>query len=667
MRWAVRWGTIASIVGWLAAVSASPAPPGQSPHVLLITLDTMRADRIGAYGYKLSETPALDRLAREGVLFRDATTQSPLTGPAHVALLTGLYPTRLGVKDNASAPLPETAVTLAETLKARGYRTAAFIGAFLLDRQYGFAQGFDVFDATFDRFRPETKQQLQRRADQVIAPAIAWLKAAPANVPLFLWVHLYDAHAPYAAPPPFGVKFAKRPYDGEIAYVDSAVGRLLSAARERGILDRSIVVAVGDHGEALGEHGEEDHGFFLYEGVLHIPWILRLPGGERAGTVVGEQVRSVDVMPTILELAGASHEGAGRFDGESVAGVIRGIRRSNPPPSFADAHYPELHFGWSMLRSWRVGDFKYIDAPRPELYDLRTDRAEQNNVASARSNVASRMAAELGRVWSSLGAAAESRPAQPDPETLARLRSLGYVGIAAPRAGGTGGADPKDKIQDLKTFRVLISRAMDDLSAKRADAAIDKLKRAAAINERAYDLHVQLGDAWMLKGNAQNALGEYEAASLLNPQIAEPHVLAAQVALAQNNFTEALKRLDRAASIEPGSAEVAALRGRVFERLGRQAEALREYQMAVAANDSDLSTRGRLVNLAVQLGELDLAETHARVLLARKYQPATSRLFLGYIAEARGDRRTAAEEYRRALGLDPTLRLAREALARVTK
>ncbi|HEX4935945.1 MAG TPA: sulfatase, partial [Gemmatimonadaceae bacterium] len=283
------WGVV--LAGLVAGALLTGSPAGSRaqssstrPNILLITLDTFRADRIGAYGYKLASTPNLDRLARQGVLFTDATTQSPLTAPAHTALLTGMYPTRLGVKTNASAALPESALTLAESLQAAGYRTGAFVGSFILDRQYGFGQGFQQFDAFFDAYRPEHKEQVQRVAGDVIQPAIAWLKGIPTGSPFFAWVHFYDAHLPYEAPPPYGAKFAARPYDGEVTYVDAAVGSLLAALASSGALDRTLVVAVGDHGEALGEHGEDDHGIFLYEGVLRIPWIVRLPGRERAGS-----------------------------------------------------------------------------------------------------------------------------------------------------------------------------------------------------------------------------------------------------------------------------------------------------------------------------------------------------------------------------------------------
>jgi arylsulfatase A-like enzyme/Tfp pilus assembly protein PilF len=660
----VSWGA-AAVIALCAMLALPEAQSPARPNILLITLDTTRADRIGAYGYKLAETPNLDGLAREGIRFADATTHSPLTAPAHAALFTGRYATRLGVKTNGSTALPESAETLAEALKGAGYRTAAFIGAFIVDRQYGFAQGFDLFDASFRDYRPEAKLRVERSADQVIAPALEWLQAS-AGAPFFGWVHFYDPHTPYAAPPPFGTRHGARPYDGEIAYVDDAIGKLL-AALGREALERTLVVAVGDHGEMLGEHGEEEHGVFLYEASLHVPWIVRLPRAERAGTVVAEQVRSVDLMPTVLDLVGVRRAGRAAIDGESLAPVIRGRPRRDPPPSYADAHYPELNFGWSMLRSWRVGEWKYVDAPRPELYDLRVDRRELKNVTAQRSNVSARMAAELQDTWRSFGEAAESVAPQPDPETLARLRSLGYVGIATPRPGGHRGPDPKDKIQDLQRFRTLLTGATADLAAGRSDAAIAKLKGAVAINDRAYDVHVLLGDAWRQKGEFDKALGEYDAAALLNPEIVSPHLLAAEAYRAQGLSEKALERVEAAARIGPGSGEVAFARGRVMEGAGRIDEALAAYHRAVDVNPSDAPARARIVSIAMQRRDFDAAEAQLRALVKTDYQPARTHLALGAIAEARGDRATAASEYRKALELDPNLRPAREGLARVQR
>lgn len=652
-----RLATVFTTLLGVAILAQTPRP-----NVLLITLDTTRAERIGAYGYKLASTPNLDRLAREGIRFDDATTQAPLTGPAHAALLTGQYPGRLGIKDNASTPIPESATTLAEALKAAGYRTGAFIGSFVVDRSYGFGQGFDTFDASFEGFRQEIKAQVQRPAAQVIDPAIAWIKSGG---PFFAWIHLYDPHTPYAAPSPFKEKFAQRPYDGELAYVDSEIGRLLGALKRLGAAENTIVVAIADHGEALGDHGEEEHGIFLYEAVSRIPFIVKLPKAERAGAVVSEQVRAIDLMPTLLELTGARD--AGRVDGESLVALIRGNARRDHPPAYLETWYPQLHFGWSRLRALRVGEWKYIDAPKPELYDLRTDRAERRNVIAERSNVAARMAGELDGIEKTFGAAATATPPQPDAETVARLRSLGYVGLASAASRGARGADPKDRIADMNRFKALLSQASADLGAARVDAAIEKLKRALSLNELAFDAHTMLGSAYQLKKEWETAIGEYDAAALLNPVLAAPHVLAADAYLAKGDYARALERLDRAGALEPNSGEVASTRGRVLDRAGRPEEALTAHQRAVTLNPSDTTARGRLVATAMTLRRYDLAEPHLKVLAQQLYQPSRTHYALGIIAESRGDKATATAEYRRAIALDPAFAAAQEALKRISR
>ncbi|MBA2302450.1 MAG: sulfatase-like hydrolase/transferase [Acidobacteria bacterium] len=658
------------IVSTFAALIVAPsgpalnAQPAGRPNILLVTLDTIRADRIGAYGYQLAETPHLDMLAAEGVRFDDATSQAPLTGPSHAAILTGQYPGRFGIRNNASTPLPEATLTLAERLKAAGYATGAFIGAFVVDRAYGFGQGFDIFDAAFEGFRHELKGQVQRPAGKVVDPALAWINAVSVPSPFFAWVHLYDAHAPYSAPAPYGPRFKARPYDGEVAYVDAQVGRLVAALRASSALDRTIVTVIGDHGEALGDHGEADHGIFLYESVMRIPWIMRLPPslreGHTAGVVVTRQARSIDLLPTLLELAGVRD--AAPVDGESLAGRLRGEPPRDPAPSYAETWYPQLHFGWSRLRSLRVGEWKYIDAPHPELYDLRTDRSEQRNVVAERANVAARMASELDGIEKGFGAAATAAAPQPDAETIARLRSLGYVGLAAPSSGSGRGPDPKDKIAELATFRELLTRAGDDIRTGRTDAAIASLKRALAINERAYDAHVMLGSAWQQKGDFEKAVGEFEAAALLNPVGAAPHLLAANAFFESGRLESAMSRVDRAAGLEPDSGEIASMRGRIFERAGRGAEALAAYERAVTFNGADMASRGRLAGIAMNMGRHDLAEPQLRILLESKYQPSRTHFALGKLAQARGRKAEAAAHYREALRLEPGFPPAREAL-----
>jgi arylsulfatase A-like enzyme/Tfp pilus assembly protein PilF len=649
----------AAVLGLGLLVGAQPPRPS----LVLITLDTVRADHLGSYGDKAAATPVLDRLAREGLRFADATTHAPITGPAHAGILTGLYPARFGIRDNAATPLPPDAMTLAEVLKGAGYRTGGFIGAFILDRAYGFDQGFELFDSEFAGFDPRARLNAERPAAAVVERTIAWLKTLSPGQPFFAWVHLYDAHSPYTPPAPFDKAFRARPYDGEIAGVDRAIGSVIAALEERGLLDRTLVVAIGDHGEGLGEHGEDAHGVFLYDSVLRVPWLMRLPGKERAGTVVREQVRAVDLMPTVLDaLQVTSPKG---LDGESLLGVIRGRPRQDVPPAYAETYYPKLHYGWSELRAVRVGDWKFIEAPRPELYALRTDPFERSDVVVRQGGLASRLGAELAGIASAWSRVPERAAPAPDRETLERLRSLGYVGFGTPAVSGAGGADPKDMISTLSTFNQLMGDATEDLRAGRRTAAADKLTRALAINKRAYNVHVMLGDVYLESKKYEQALGEYEAAALLNPNSAAPLLGAASTLLSQGKLDLAAGKVDEAERLEPLSSEVPFARGRLSERAGRNPEALGHYQRAVTANPSDPRPRARLANAAIQLRLVDVAAAQFTELLAMGYEPARTHFGLGWVAQARGDRATAAREYRQALALDPGLTVAREALARL--
>jgi choline-sulfatase len=658
-----RRALLAAFVAGLVATAAS-VPSGQTrkPSLLLITLDTVRADHLGCYGDKAAATPVLDRLAREGVRFADATTHAPITGPSHAGILTGVYPARYGIRDNASTPLPSDALTLAEALKTVGYRTGAFIGAFILDRAYGFDQGFDTFDATFDRFAPGDKLQVERPASAVVKPALAWLDAVPADQPFFAWVHLYDAHTPYTPPPPFDVKFRSHPYDGEIAAVDQAIGRLLAALERRGRLDDTLIVAIGDHGESLGEHGEEDHGVFLYDAVLHIPWIMRLPSRERAGAVVREQVRAIDLMPTVLERLGVKPPAG--LDGESLLPVVRGHGRASIPPAYAETYYPTLHFGWSALQSIRTGEWKLIEAPRLELYDLRSDATEKTSVASSETSRVARLRSDLKAIEAGWRNTPHAQTKTPDRETIQRLRSLGYVGVAAP-SSGTQGPDPKDMIARLREYRLLMTGTTASLRKGRPQEAVEQLKRALTINPRAYDASLALGDVYMEMGQYDRAVGQYQAAARLNPASVDPLLAGATVLIRSGRLDEAGLLIEQAARLEPRSYDVAFAQGRLSEQRGQDAEAFEHYERAVAANPADARSHAYLATAALRLKKLDVAAAEFTRAGQLGYQPAQAQVGLGRVAELRGDRTAAIAAYRKALALDPGLAAARDGLARL--
>ena len=425
------WGT-----RWIAGRYRSAS------NVLILTLDTTRADRLGPYGFRQADTPNLDRLAGESVLFDQTESVAPLTLPAHVSLFTGRLPFQHGVRDNG-AVLDSAQQTLAQLLHARGLRTGAFVASYVLDAQWGLDRGFDTYDGHFEPRRRDGSAQLddvRRSADEVVDRALTWLDGA-STAPFFAWLHFYDAHAPYD--PPYDRPIRAPGYDGAIAFMDAQLGRVLAFLDARGLRDRTVVVVVGDHGESLGEHGERRHGLFVYEAVTRVPLIIRAPGSRMRGRRVQEVVRSVDVLPTVLDLLGVEPPAA--LAGTSLVDRMAGRRHEDDLPAYSETMYPRYHFGWSELHALRSGRFKLIAAPRPELYDLESDPGEQHNLYETRSALARGLGSELRKLQEA--GSGKSVRAAIDPDARERLAALGYVG------GSTADdqlpadlPDPKDKI-----------------------------------------------------------------------------------------------------------------------------------------------------------------------------------------------------------------------------
>ena len=427
----------------VAALWMTLTPPVAPPvGLVLITLDTTRVDRLSPYGFLNVSLPNLERLARESVIFDQATSVAPLTLPAHTSLFTGLLPPNHRVRDNADPALDETHTTLAEALFARGFRTGAFVGSVVLDPDRGLTQGFEQYRGV-NATHGQTSDRRERRADQVIAEAVQWLDTIGTSR-FLLWAHLYDPHLPYDPPEPYASIYGHDPYVGEIAFADSQIGRLLEALEQRALLDRTIVIVAGDHGESLGERGERDHGVFIYENVLRVPLMVRARA--LAPFRVGGVVRLTDVMPTVLDLLDVP---APPVDGVSLVELIRGRWRELDLEAYSESLYPE-RFGWSPLRALRDGRFKLIDAPRPELYDLEHDPFEEQNLYDTRRVLADALTRRV-RALSSRGSSAhgvvDSKTAVP-ADLRERLAALGYVGSGTPRVSPHQRPlpDPKDCI-----------------------------------------------------------------------------------------------------------------------------------------------------------------------------------------------------------------------------
>ncbi len=589
----------------LPAARCGSCSPGGGRSLILVTLDTTRADRIGAYGGRAVPTPNLDRVASEGVLFETAVSPVPLTLPSHCSILTGLYPAAHGVRHNGLYRLPGQVVTLAARLRDAGYATAAFVGAFVLNRGFGTEQGFETYDdIDVNRFTGNREEILtaDRPADEVNRGVFRWLDAHRRGR-FFLWVHYYDPHFPYSPPESPGRVLRGSGYDREISYVDACLGDLLDRLRKDGWLDGAVLVIVGDHGESLDEHGEQTHGALLYEGVLHVPMLVRAPGLVPAARRVRGPVSLVDVAPTALDLLGLPPlEGA---QGRSLRPRIAGGSDDPGRLAFAETLMGRLEFGWSELYVARDARFKYVQAPTPELYDLERDPAESRNLAAEEAARASRMAASL-RGWlsdvSKPGAAASAaRDLSPDEER--RLKSLGYLAGDSFKGGGSGASaetrpDPKERIQEARRLADAQARlASGDLAGGLAD-----VEKILASNPR--DFSARSARVKTLCKLERYAEAEEEAKAGISLAKADPEVppvsmarnleLLASTYRLEKRLAEAEATYREMLRADPESEQGALDLARLLIETGRPHEALEPTARVLARDPHDgiaLSTR----------------------------------------------------------------------------
>jgi arylsulfatase A-like enzyme/Flp pilus assembly protein TadD len=506
--------SIGCLVLVLSACGRFGTPENRS--LILVTLDTTRADRIGAFGGTAVPTPTLDRLAREGTIALAATSQVPLTLPSHASILTGRYPASHGVRHNGIYRLRAAEETIAEHLAGSGFDTAGFVASYVLNRGFGTEQGFDLYDdVDVDRYAGGRDQvfEAERSADEVNARVFPWIEQHR-DKRFFLWVHYFDPHEPYAPPEDRGRTLYGAGYDREISYVDACLGDLIEKLRAAGMLDRALLVVAGDHGEGLGEHGERTHGVFLYESTLHVPLVLRAPGLIPAGRAIEGPVELVDIAPTVADYLGLpAFSGA---QGRSVRPRIEGREEGRGFYAHAETMMPRLEFGWADLRMVRDGALKYIRAPRPELYDLKADPGEEHNLMEAEGGRSARLQEDMDAwVLASTNAVADAASRRTlDPEEEARLRSLGYLEGAAYRAGGASGGrvDPKDGIGEvaaLDAARALLDRG----NARGALAAAEPILAANPAN---YQARVTRILAWVALGEWRRAEDEAQRALALS-------------------------------------------------------------------------------------------------------------------------------------------------------
>lgn len=666
--------TLGTVTLWVSAETKSlPAAP---PNVLLLTLDTTRADALGAFGGRGVRTPVLDGLAARGVRWTQAITPTPLTLPAHASLFTGLTPPEHGVEINGREVLPRGVPTLAEAFAARGYRTAGLVASLILDRRFGLARGFQHYD---DKVPGD---QSQRDARQMTDAALGWLKARPAGKqPLFLWVHYYDPHEPYRAPdvdPKAGVA---QLYAAEVAFMDREIGRLLAALP--GGAERWLIAAVADHGESLGEHGERTHGLFLYQATVHVPLILAGPGVPRA-KAVGAAAATSRLAATLLRLTGAGQ--AASLFGEELPGLGRGAAR----PVYLASRYTQSAYGWSPLEGMSDGRFKLIVAPRPELYDLTADPGETRNLINDQREQARRLKGALAAARRSFKVPPADTGEIADPELARALESLGYISGSG-AASGKGTLDPKDGVlllaeleaaQELTqkgnpqaavaTLMKLVSRnpgsfhfmtalAAAQLASGDGDAAIATYRRAAQENSRRDDSHSNLAGAYARLGRPEEARKEYELALELNPRSVAAWSGLADLAQKAERPAEVRRLLKQA--VDAGTQSVAILMrlAKIEAKAGDGAAAERHFQQAAELAPDRLPAWMALGKIAESQGKLDRAfQLYLKAAQAGPREPAPL-LRAGHVLQRKGDGKGARQYLEKVIAIAPGSAEAREA------
>lgn len=678
--------------------------PPPRPSLLLITIDTLRADHLGSYGYDAGETPHLDRLAREGVRFDQVATTVPLTLPAHASIMTGQYPPRHGVRDNVNFQLSAAATTLAEVLRSAGYATGGFVGAAVLDAHTGIAQGFDVYS---DLPHPgkfsegHVNLSAERPGEVVALEALSWIAAQPEE--FFAWVHLFDPHDPYLPPSPFRERYAGREYDGEVAYVDHVVGQLISGLEHQGRSENMVVVVTADHGEGLGDHGERLHSLLVYDSTVRVPLILWAPGRLPADITVRGQASVVDIMPTTLGLLGVRDPLPESRDGADLRQRVD-ARDAPGRPAYVETLLPLLELGWSELRSLRTRDFKYIAAPRPELYDLRADVGEADNVIDRWPQRAAAMRDELAEL---VGGDDVSdlefgrRFMNSDAESqLDNLRALGYIGATA-RPSSTAYRDPKDDIEALEAFQ------NDALAAERAIArgnwpeADHYISALAGLLPGHPLVHFYRGRARLLQGNAAGAVAELEETIALTPGNPRAWLDLAAAYRAMRDKGRSYEVLVSAAGTFPDFGIFPQLLGSYLQQDGRLEEAEQAYLAALHLAPQHPVVLRSLGNLYLQrgdyaagrevltelvdvfpgdgeswtalaatlcnLGEMRQCEAALRKAVEAEPDRAQVHFILGTLLVQQGREAEAAKMFRRTLRLDPRHWDAIEALSRIAK
>ena len=642
--------TVALLLDWRG--QEAPAGPRSVPtnadSLVLITVDTTRADRLEPYDAGAVPTPSLLALARNGILFEQAQATAPITLVAHTSILTGDFPLRHGVRNNGTHYVADEAVTLAEVLRDRGLRTAAFVSAAVLETRYGLDQGFEVYDddlSTGTERRPRVVPD--RPAQATIDAATAWLDQLEDDEDYFLWVHLYDPHASYSPPPPYRDTYRDNLYDGEIAYMDDQIGRLLRQPRIA--KDQPLIAVVGDHGESLGEHGEQTHAILAYQSTMRIPFILRVPGGP-TGLRVGAPVSQVDFMPTVLELLG-ERVPASVHDGRSLLPLLQGAPTPPSRPLYGETYLPYYTYGWAKLRSIRLGNWKYIESPNPELFDLRRDPREVSNQLDNEPGLTHDLATMLSDMLQQSGGGDLEAAIQLDEESAEKLRSLGYLAVGSGAvAAQSERADPKEMI----VHHVGLERARQLVQDGLYDAAIRELRTVLRHDPANLAALIEISGALEQTGQLDEAVEAAKRALEHDPGYPRLHLILAGIESRRGRLPEALTLIDVALGLDPKHREGRVQKALVLRRSQRTDEAVALLQQALVEEPDDPQFNVHYARIA-EAGRGRLAEAEQRLQKAVRDDPflGLGWLALGQVQEELAKYDEAERSYRSGLDKRP--------------
>ncbi|MBW2383510.1 MAG: tetratricopeptide repeat protein [Deltaproteobacteria bacterium] len=632
----------------LPTVLAGEEGSGAPRSILLITVDTTRADHLEPYGATDVETPTLAQLAAEGVTFEKASAVAPVTLVAHTSIMTGRYPSEHGVHNNGIHYVPPGVDTLAERLRREGYRTAAFVSAAVLERRYGLDQGFELYDDDLSQGRGRAPRMVpDRPAEVTVASAKAWLDTLGSGERFFAWVHFYDPHARYSPPPPYRDKYRARLYDGEISYMDAQIGDLLEHPAVRGSSeeDAAVVTLIGDHGESLGEHGEQTHAILAYESTLHVPWLLRVPGGP-SGVRIKRPVSQVDLAPTLLSLVGLAPDPA--HVGRDLSQAIHGNEpKREETILYSESYLPYYTYGWSKLHAMRLGRWKYIDAPTPELYDLRRDPRELTNVHDSQPGITHDLRRALDEHLARSAETESETALSLDDEALQNLQALGYmaVGSGQIRVEGERG-DPKELIR----LHVLLERTRQFLQDHLYEQAEQQIQLVLEQDPSNLAAQLELASALEGQGRLDETVEALTRALELDPDYTRLYVILSRVEVRRGRHDQALELAEIATDQDPRNPDALMQKVNVLLRLDRrpQAEALLESALRAQPESPKLNVF-YAQNFELPEGRLDDAEARLRAALDRDPYRVMGWYTLGQALDRSGREQEALESYRQGL------------------